>query len=95
MNWQDYESLGHLELKGKLVEYLSNRTKIIKEMEQSSEYEYCEIQGRTKELDELINKDNFKLLDNKIYNVNTKTNLNYPWLTIDPSTSPGPKFLKF
>ena len=34
MNWQDYESLGHLELKGKLVEYLSNRTKIIKEMEQ-------------------------------------------------------------
>ena len=28
-----------------------------------------------KELDELINKDNFKLLDNKIYNVNTKTNL--------------------
>ena len=55
MNWQDYESLGHLELKGKLVEYLSNRTKIIKEMEQSSESEYCEIQGRTKELDELIN----------------------------------------
>ena len=28
-----------------------------------------------KELDELINKDNFKLLDNKIYNVNTKSNL--------------------
>ena len=29
-------------------------TKIIKEMEQSSEYEYCESQGRIKELDELI-----------------------------------------
>lgn len=28
-----------------------------------------------KELDELINKDNFKLLDNKIYNINTKSNL--------------------
>ena len=54
MNWQDYESLGHLELKGKLVEHISNRTKVIKEMEQSSEYEYCEIQGRIKELDELI-----------------------------------------
>ena len=54
MNWQDYESLGHLELKGKLVEHISSRTKIIKEMEQSSEYEYCEIQGRTKELEDLI-----------------------------------------
>ncbi len=28
-----------------------------------------------KELDDLINKDNFKLLDNKIYNINTKSNL--------------------
>lgn len=54
MNWQDYESLGHLELKGKLVEHISTRTKIIKEMEQSSEYEYCEIQGRIKELEDLI-----------------------------------------
>jgi|TARA_R110000868_G_scaffold94952_2_gene261435 predicted nuclease with TOPRIM domain len=54
MNWQDYESLGHLELKGKLVEHISSRTKIIKEMEQSSEYEYCEIQGRIKELEDLI-----------------------------------------
>lgn len=55
MNWQDYESLGHLELKGKLVEHISNRTKIIKEMEQNSEYEYCEVQGRLKELTELVN----------------------------------------
>lgn len=55
MNWQDYESLGHLELKGKLVEHISNRTKVIKEMEQNSEYEYCEVQGRLKELTELIN----------------------------------------
>lgn len=54
MNWNDFEALGHLELKGKLVEYLSIRTKLIKEMEQSSEYEYCEIQGRTKELTELV-----------------------------------------
>ena len=54
MNWQDYESLGHLELKGKLVEHISNRIKIIKEMEQNSEYEYCEIQGRYKELEDLI-----------------------------------------
>ena len=28
-----------------------------------------------KEQDDLINKDNFKLMDNKIYNINTKTNL--------------------
>jgi len=54
MNWIDFEALGHLELKGKLVEYLSIRTKLIKEMEQSSEFEYCEIQGRTKELTELV-----------------------------------------
>jgi hypothetical protein len=53
MNWQDYEALGHLELKGQLVEFISIRTKEIKEMEQSSEYEYCEIQGRIKELEEL------------------------------------------
>lgn len=53
MNWQDFESLGHLEIKGKLVEHITIRTKLIKEMEQSSEYEYCEIQGRIKELEEL------------------------------------------
>jgi hypothetical protein len=26
MNWQDYETLGHIEFKGKLVEYLKERT---------------------------------------------------------------------
>ena len=53
MNWQDCEALGHLELKGQLVEFITIRTKEIKEMEQSSEYEYCEVQGRIKELEEL------------------------------------------
>lgn len=53
MNWQDFETLGHLEFKGKLVEYLTNRIKDVKEQEQSSEYEYCEVQGRLKELEEL------------------------------------------
>jgi predicted nuclease with TOPRIM domain len=53
MNWQDYETLGHIEFKGKLVEYLKERTTEIKKLEQNSEYDYCEIQGRTKELEEL------------------------------------------
>ena len=53
MNWQDFETLGHLEFKGKLVEHLTNRIKEVKEQEQSSEYEYCEVQGRLKELEEL------------------------------------------
>jgi len=53
MNWQDYEALGHLELKGQLVEFITSRVKEIREMEQSSEYDYCEVQGRTKELQEL------------------------------------------
>lgn len=53
MNWQDYETLGHLEFKGKLVDYLTNRIKEVKKQEQSNEYEYCEVQGRIKELEEL------------------------------------------
>ena len=53
MNWQDYETLGHIEFKGKLVEYLKDRTTEVKKPEQNSEYEYCEIQGRIKELEEL------------------------------------------
>lgn len=53
MNWQDFETLGHLEFKGKLVEHLTNRIKDVKEQEQRSEYEYCEVQGRLKELEEL------------------------------------------
>jgi hypothetical protein len=53
MNWQDYEALGHLELKGQLVEFIAIRVKEIKQMEQNSEYAYCEVQGRTKELEEL------------------------------------------
>ena len=53
MNWQDYETLGHLEFKGKLVEYLTNRIHEVKKQEQNSEYEYCEVQGRIKELEEL------------------------------------------
>jgi hypothetical protein len=53
MNWQDYEALGHLELKGQLVEFIAIRVKEIKQMEQNSEYDYCEVQGRTKELQEL------------------------------------------
>ena len=53
MNWQDYEALGHLELKGQLVEFIAIRVKEIKQMEQDSEYAYCEVQGRIKELEEL------------------------------------------
>ena len=53
MNWQDYETLGHIEFKGKLVEYLKDRTTEVKKLEQNSEYEYGEIQGRIKELEEL------------------------------------------
>ena len=53
MNWQDYEALSHLEFKGKLIEYFTNRVKETKIMEQSTEYEYCEVQGRIKELEEL------------------------------------------
>jgi predicted nuclease with TOPRIM domain len=53
MNWQDYETLGHIEFKGKLVEHLKERTIEIKKLEQNSEYDYCEVQGRTKELQEL------------------------------------------
>jgi hypothetical protein len=54
MNWQDYEALGHLELKGQLVEFITTRVKEVREMEQSSEYDYCEIQGRVKELAKFI-----------------------------------------
>lgn len=53
MNWQDYETLGHIEFKGRLVEYLTTRIRQIKELEQSTEYEYCELQGRIKEIDQL------------------------------------------
>jgi hypothetical protein len=53
MNWQDYETLGHIEFKGKLVEHLKQRTIEIKKLEQDSEYAYCEVQGRIKELEEL------------------------------------------
>lgn len=53
MNWQDYETLGHLDLKSKLVEYLDKRTLVLINMEQNTEYEYCEIKARTAELGEL------------------------------------------
>lgn len=53
MNWQDYETISHIELKGKLIEYLKERTTEVKKLEQDSEYEYCEVQGRIKELEEL------------------------------------------
>ena len=53
MNWQDFETLSHLEFKSKLIEHFTERVKQTKLMEQSSEYEYCEVQGRLKELEEL------------------------------------------
>lgn len=55
MNWQDFETLSHLELKSKLVEHFTNRVKAVNLMEQSTEYDYCEVQGRMKELEELQN----------------------------------------
>ena len=55
MNWQDFETLSHLEFKSKLIEHFTERVKQTKLMEQSTEYEYCEIQGRIKELEELQN----------------------------------------
>lgn len=53
MNWQDYETLSHIEFKAKVVDYLVSRIKEVKTLEQNSEYEYCEAQGRIKELEEL------------------------------------------
>jgi len=55
MNWQDFETLSHLEFKSKLIEHFTERVKQTKLMEQSTEYEYCEVQGRIKELEELRN----------------------------------------
>jgi len=55
MNWQDFETLSHLEFKSKLIEHYTERVKQTKLMEQSTEYEYCEVQGRIKELEELQN----------------------------------------
>jgi hypothetical protein len=55
MNWQDFETLSHLEFKSKLIEHFTERVKQTKRMEQSTEYDYCEIQGRIKELEELQN----------------------------------------
>ena len=55
MNWQDFETLSHLEFKSKLIEHFTERVKQTKLMEQSTEYDYCEIQGRIKELEELQN----------------------------------------
>jgi hypothetical protein len=55
MNWQDFETLSHLEFKSKLIEHFTERVKQTKLMEQSTEYEYCEVQGRIKELEELQN----------------------------------------
>lgn len=53
MNWQDFETLSHLGLKSKLVEHFTARIKAVERMEQSTEYDYCEVQGRMKELEEL------------------------------------------
>lgn len=53
MNWQDFETLSHLEFKSKLIEHFTERVKQTKLMEQSNEYDYCEVQGRIKELEEL------------------------------------------
>jgi hypothetical protein len=55
MNWQDFETLSHLEFKSKLIEHFTERVKQTKLMEQSTEYQYCEVQGRIKELEELQN----------------------------------------
>ena len=55
MNWKDFETLSHLEFKSKLIEHFTERVKQTKLMEQSTEYEYCEVQGRIKELEELQN----------------------------------------
>lgn len=55
MNWQDFETLSHLEFKSKLIEHFTERVKQTKIMEQSTEYDYCEVQGRIKELEELQN----------------------------------------
>jgi hypothetical protein len=55
MNWQDFETLSHLEFKSKLIEHFTERVKQTKLMEQSTEYDYCEVQGRIKELEELQN----------------------------------------
>ena len=55
MNWQDFETLSHLEFKSKLIEHFTERVKQTKLMQQSTEYDYCEIQGRIKELEELQN----------------------------------------
>lgn len=55
MNWQDFETLSHLEFKSKLIEHFTERVKQTKLMQQSTEYDYCEVQGRIKELEELQN----------------------------------------
>ena len=59
MNWMDHESnisrrLDILEYRSKLAEYLLNRVKTLTELKNVDEYEYCEINGRISELQELL-----------------------------------------
>lgn len=59
MNWMDQESnlsrkLDILEYKSKLAEYLLDRVKTLTQLTKVDEYEYCEVNGRISELQELL-----------------------------------------
>jgi len=59
MNWMDHESnlsrrLDILEYKSKLAEYLLDRVKTLTQLTKVDEYEYCEVNGRISELQELL-----------------------------------------
>ncbi len=59
MNWMDHESnvsrrLDILEYKSKLAEYLLDRVKTLTQLTKVDEYEYCEVNGRINELQELL-----------------------------------------
>lgn len=66
MNWMDLDYIGSdssneskiiaLEIKSKLISYVTDRTKELKEQSSSglTEFDYCEINGRLDELSKIL-----------------------------------------
>lgn len=53
MNWADYETLGFLDFKSEVIAYLQQRAATLSSEKAQTEYEYCELRGRLKELESL------------------------------------------
>lgn len=54
MNWADHETLGFLDFKSEMTTYIQKRIAELKKIKLDSEFDYCEVQGRVSELEELL-----------------------------------------